>query len=129
MALNTVAGVFPDEQQAREVAEDLRKEGFGDDNIYIGNEETPHKGGFVAWIENLFGAGPEEHVQTYRSALENGQCVVAVNTDESHLNEAADIMERHCAIEVDEAAHFELPEDASGSHEVPVPRHRHVAHS
>jgi stress response protein YsnF len=99
MANNTVIGIFEDEIQAQEVANDLKNEGFSDTDIHIGGKA--HHEGFVAWLEHLFGGGPSYN-GPYKEAVEKGKTVVAVDTDDRHLDQAAAIMEEHGAIDVDE---------------------------
>ena len=74
---STVIGIFQDEQHAHEAADDLKHQGFTDRDIHLSHGEEHHReGGFVAWIERLFGAeSPAEESESYRRALDQGKAV------------------------------------------------------
>jgi len=102
---STVIGIFEDEKHAHEAADDLKHEGFTSSDIHLsGGQEHRREGGFVAWIERLFSADSptREDSESYRRAIDEGRAVVAVDADESLIDRAADILQRHGAIDVDE---------------------------
>jgi uncharacterized protein (TIGR02271 family) len=116
MAHNTVVGIFPDQSAAQEVVQDLKQRGFSESDIHVSNEPEKHHGGFVRWMEHLFGGGggaPE--ASEYQEALRRGECVVAVDADDETIESAADIMEQHGAIEVGDSDGEPIEGTSAGS--------------
>ncbi|HLH38738.1 MAG TPA: hypothetical protein VKX39_06290 [Bryobacteraceae bacterium] len=100
MAENTIIGVFDNQKEAEEVAEDLKREGFSGNDIHIIDE---HGKEHLGWFSRLFGHKEEKDTLAYREALRKGKAVVAVDTDEEQVERAADIMERHGAIDIEDS--------------------------
>lgn len=116
----TVVGVFRDQSDAQAVVEDLASAGIPRSEIHqnsrsdyatdaatggaalTGTEPQPHHGGFMGWLERLFGADDETDDRThYTNAVERGHYVVSVDTDEANRSRVADIMERHNAVDIE----------------------------
>jgi len=103
MVRNTVIGVFENDNAAREVCEDLKREGFSESDIHLSSREREHHRSFVEWLENLFSSGPKEDAPTFQSAIYEGRSVVAVDTDDSRMDRAAQLLKSHGAIDVNES--------------------------
>ena len=120
----SVVAVFPDRSAAQSVVDELTSAGISRENIHFGSDRDwtsgaasggaamtgrapeHHHGGFIGWLENLFsGDSSDDESGRYRDAVQQGQCVVAVETtNDATRDQVVDIMERHDAINVDENA-------------------------
>src|SRR5215469_1901995 len=95
---STIVGIFEDQREAEEVAKDLKHEGFSESDIHLVDQAgREHQG----WFRRLFGRHEERDTLAYREALRTGKAVVAVDTDEEQIEQAADIMERHRPIDIE----------------------------
>jgi stress response protein YsnF len=122
---STIIGIFQDERHAQEAADDLKQEGFSGSDIHISDREHRHHGGFVAWMERLFGAeSPEDESAEYRRAIDQGRAIVAVDADDEEIDHAARILQRHGAVDIDgDQQHTEYTSTRgtqSGSRSIPV---------
>jgi hypothetical protein len=116
MAQNTIIGVFESERLAKEVAEDLKHQGFRDSDIRIVDEEEQQ-----GWFNRMFGSPTERETLAYRAALRHGNAVVALDTDEDDkVDRAADIMERHGVIDLADEERAKQPEQSSAVDEEKV---------
>ncbi|HZU27270.1 MAG TPA: YsnF/AvaK domain-containing protein [Bryobacteraceae bacterium] len=121
MVTNTIVAIFPDAQTADAVVGQLADAGIPKSRIHVGssadfasdaasggaalsgNAPRHHTGGFIGWLESLFGHDESnEDRRHYSDAVRRGQCVVAVDADGAERDRAIDIMENNGALNVDE---------------------------
>lgn len=119
-ATNTIVGVFADERTARQVVDDLIDQGFSREQVHLRSQRDwtidaatggskltgtapTHEGGFMHWLENLFGSDtPEEERGQYANSVQRGNCLVAVEADRNQQEDAVEIMNRYNALNIDE---------------------------
>lgn len=118
---NTIVGIFQDEATAEAVASELVNAGISRSDVHIGSRSNwaadaatggsgmtgrapEHRsGGFMGWLESLFGSDTsEEERGHYAETVRRGNCVVAVDADESNRDRVVDILERNNARNIDE---------------------------
>ena len=119
---STIVGVFANEAAARTVVDDLAKAGFDRSNIHIstrdevarqvggggaglGGRPRPETtgGGITGWFHGLFGSDASQaEKERYAAAVNRGRCVVAVESTQAKIDQAAQIMERDGAVDVEE---------------------------
>jgi len=101
---DTVVGIFPDEQSAREVSGDLINRGFGRGNIHLSSEMAGGvgpDGGIMDWLRSLFGSDSDEELGHYAEAVRRGRSIVVATVDRANRDRVADIMNDHGAIDID----------------------------
>jgi uncharacterized protein (TIGR02271 family) len=118
----TVVGLFENESTARQVINALTEAGIDRNDIHLssqndysdvasggaglsGTSQTEHHtGGFLGWLSSVFGddANADEHTNRYDQAARSGGYVVAVRTDDRMVDRAADILNEHGAVDVDQ---------------------------
>jgi len=119
---DTVLGVFENESQARHVVEELVQSGFTRDQVHISSENdhageiasggaslhgrTPehHGGGFMHWLESLFGADDTDERSRYSGAINHGRYIVAVEADDARKDRVINMMNSQGAVDIDEDA-------------------------
>ncbi len=124
MAIKTLLGLFESKAKADSAAKDLMHEGFSSRDIevrdYRGFTEEPKPGesGLHAFLREIgLIGGDGEH------AYQEGDYLVKIDADDSQVDRAADILNRHGALDVDKraAAHKatgkEAPEKLEGIEE------------
>jgi len=119
---DTVVGVFESESQARQVVDELVRSGFTRDQVHFSSESnytgeiasggaslhgrTPehHGGGFMHWLDSLFGADDADERSRYSGAISHGRFVVAVDADDARKDRVVTIMNSQGAVDIDEDA-------------------------
>lgn len=123
---DTVVGVFESETQARKVVEELVQSGFARDQVHCSSESSytseiasgganlhgrspehgvgHHGGGFMHWLDSLFGADYKDESSTYSGAIGHGRFVVAVQVDDARKERVVNIMNSDGAVDIDEDA-------------------------
>jgi uncharacterized protein (TIGR02271 family) len=122
--VNTVVGLLDDRAEAEEVVEDLISEGFDRDDIHVvANEREFVSGttlgpgkekesgfhnlmvklGFLEDRREELGL-PAEDVGYYSEGVRRGGVLVTIDTDESEVDRAIDILEEHGAVNIEERA-------------------------
>ncbi len=102
----TLVAAFRNSSDAKSAADDLRDNGFADDNIYISSAaqgETSvqyDEGKKKNWFTSLFSHDDAEDQATYDTALHSGHTVVSVQTNEENLDTAVDTLNSHSPIDV-----------------------------
>jgi uncharacterized protein (TIGR02271 family) len=127
MTSTTVVGIFRDYQTAQTVAQELRSSGFSDVRVSGGEQDTGWSErdsgegrGIMGFFRDLFGSDDRE-TSYYQDAIQSGNAMVTVDCGEERCNKAADIMNRHGAIDVDtNASSGEISEDM-GARGRPIP--------
>ena len=118
----TVVGVFDDRTTAQQVVDELANNGFDRGHIQVESDDsyatdaargntglagTSHDnsgGGIGGFFRRMFGDDNREEYGTYSQAVQHGNSVVCVTTDETNSDRAVDIMERYGAVDIDERA-------------------------
>jgi len=116
----TVVGIFESESQARQVLDELIGIGVPRDDIHLssasntardvasggaslhGRQPEHHGGGFMGWLDSLFGADDADERTRYSGIVSQGRSVLAVDADEARRERVIDIMNSHGALDVDE---------------------------
>lgn len=121
---SAVVGVFESESRARQVVDELLRNGFSRSDVHLSSEsdyageiasggaglhgrspEHHHTGGFMGWLKSVFNDEESEyHSNRYSDAVQHGRAVVAVDADENLRDRAIDIMNSNGAIDIDEEA-------------------------
>jgi uncharacterized protein (TIGR02271 family) len=119
----TVIGVFDDFATAQRVAGELIQAGFSRSNVEVqssqsyaqeaargnaglmGDTQSDSSGGVIGgFFRRLFGDDRKEEFEYYSEAVRRGSAIVSVSTDESNAEQAAEILDRNGAIDIDERA-------------------------
>lgn len=109
---STVVAVFRNSSDAQAAANELKANGFTDQDIYIstyGNTgaagttsstatqgTTRHEGGITGWFKSLFGED-EQHTDRsyYEGAVSSGNVLLSVDVNDDNIDEALDVIEKH----------------------------------
>lgn len=109
---STIVAVYASPPAAQAAANELKKNGFDSDDIYIGSggesSERPHEGGITGWFKRIFGQDRHEDEPYYENATQQGNVVLSVEASGGNLDNAADILNRHSPVDV----HREFGESA-----------------
>jgi uncharacterized protein (TIGR02271 family) len=115
---NTVVGVFDSYAQAQNALNDLLASGFSRSEVQLSPESDttattagttttarPASTGIGHFFRSLFGMDEPEEGDVYAEAVRRGSCVLTVNAaSEEQRDRAADIMNRHDPVNIDERA-------------------------
>jgi uncharacterized protein (TIGR02271 family) len=121
MTTSTLVGIFDDDSHARMAAQELKGLGIDDSRITVARSDYPngyrsyegladtagrdHGRGIAAFFRRLFGTDVDEHEQGfYSEAVRRGSTVVTVDADESLIDNAAEVLSRHGAVDIDRRA-------------------------
>ncbi len=110
---STVVAVFRNLSDAQAAANELETNGFSEDEIYIGSsdqarsseysseyKEGSHEGGIAGWFKRVFGGDEESDRDYYQNAVSSGNVLLSVDTNESNVDTAADILNRYSPVDV-----------------------------
>jgi len=119
----TLVGVFDSNQEAQAVKQELVQFGIQESQVHVRADENGATGSLTGvgettssdtttsrkpgFFERLFGGldADEDHVSQYSEAMNRGHCVVVVDSvSDDRVDDAAQIMTRHGAIDIDERA-------------------------
>ncbi|MGH9406450.1 MAG: hypothetical protein ACRD3D_11525 [Terriglobia bacterium] len=112
----TVVGLFRSQSAVDRAVREIERLGFGRNEVrVVGEPDTFEVTGVMSFprldFESKLDRGlrqigaSEAEAQTYLEGLRNGAIVLfATDPDEQKVQAAADIMNRHCALEVEEGA-------------------------
>ncbi|WP_133718835.1 DUF2382 domain-containing protein [Methylocaldum gracile] len=122
--INTVVGLLDNRSEAEKVVHDLEREGFGRDHIHVMTSDVEYerelgaaggaqkesglrfvlsKLGLLEERRHEIGL-PAEDIRYYSEGVRRGGLLVTVETDESHADRAAEILEEHGAVNIEERA-------------------------
>jgi uncharacterized protein (TIGR02271 family) len=117
MMTSTIVGMFDDGSHARAAASDLAGLGVSSSDItvtqsdtqngytaYQGTASSGHKvgGGISGFFKSLFGADAnDDDTNLYSEALRRGTTVVTASVNETVLDDAVEVFNRHGAIDID----------------------------
>src|ERR1700719_3744996 len=106
----TVVAVFLNISDAQAAAEELEANGFSEGDIYLSSGETTrsskdegashHEGGITGWFKRVFGSDDESDRPYYENAVNSGNILLSVDTNEQNLDNAADILNRYSPLDV-----------------------------
>ncbi|MDV3242587.1 MAG: general stress protein, partial [Methylocaldum sp.] len=118
--INTVVGLLDNRSEAEKVVHDLEREGFGRDHIHVMTSDVEYerelgaaggaqkesglrfvlsKLGLLEERRHEIGL-PAEDIRYYSEGVRRGGLLVTVETDESHADRAAQILEEHGAVNI-----------------------------
>jgi uncharacterized protein (TIGR02271 family) len=109
---STVVAVFQNASDAQAAANELKANGFSQNDIYISSSETAstnisrtegtaeHEGGIKGWFKRVFGAHDDEDWQRYENAVQSGNTILSVDVRNQDLNRVADILDRYSPIDI-----------------------------
>lgn len=113
--LSTLVAIFRTDAEARSAADDLKSNGFNAGDIFITadnghtshestHEYSHHEGGIKGWFKSLMGEEDEQTYEgtatNYEGAVNSGQVLLSVDTNENNIDTAADILNRHSPVDV-----------------------------
>ena len=112
---STIVAVYADASAAEAAANDLKKNGFDQDDLYIssGGPESAatgrspakssthqHEGGIIGWFKRIFGQEDHEDRPYYENATSRGNVVLSVETKGETLDSAVNILNTYSPIDV-----------------------------
>lgn len=116
---STLVAVFRNRTDAENAANELKANGFGSGDVYVGsysNASTTggtrewsatqhHEGGIKGWFKSLFGDDDDASDYTdYENAASSGNVIVTVNAAENNLDRAEQILQKYNPLDVNENA-------------------------
>ncbi len=118
---HTLVAVFDNRSDAKLAMDELLSSGFSRQDVSLsessadttarqaGSGSSPEEGsfgqGFKKFFSSMFGTDEDDRVQKYAEAVTRGHHVLTVSTaDEQEAERAADIVERHGPVDIDEKA-------------------------
>ena len=102
----TLVAVFRNNSDAQAAADDLRANGFADDDMYISSVDESktstqyHEGKKKNWFMSLFSHDDSKDQSSYDTAIRAGHTVVSVQANEKNLDAAVDILNSHSPVNV-----------------------------
>ncbi|HEV7815406.1 MAG TPA: YsnF/AvaK domain-containing protein [Janthinobacterium sp.] len=113
---HTIAAVFDNRESAQQAMDDLLASGFPRQDVRLtekdqaaaspspaAGETQDHGFSFSHFFTHLFGGDDERQAQTYSDAVSRGHYVLTLAAaDEAEVERAADIVERHGPVDIDE---------------------------
>jgi uncharacterized protein (TIGR02271 family) len=128
---STVVAVFRNRSEAENALNDLKANGFSNDQIYLGSysdTETPessrewnathhHEGGIKGWFKSLFGEEDDDtsDYRDYETAANRGGVIVSVQADEAELDRATRLLQKHNPMDINEEGYADTQATAAGS--------------
>src|SRR4051812_30862174 len=120
MTTSTIVGMFDDDSHARAAARDLGDLGVNSANVTVtrsdaqngymayqgANDSTGRNvgGGIAGFFRRLFGTDDDNDAGLYSEAVRRGTTVVTADVDENLVDDAAQVFERHHAVDIDRRA-------------------------
>lgn len=112
----TLVAAFRNKPDAQAAADDLRANGFANNDIYVSSVDenetsTQHlEGKKKNWFTSLFSHDDARDQVVYDTAIRGGRTVISVQAGEKNLDTAVDILNNHSPVDV----HSEAGELATG---------------
>ncbi|MBV9443234.1 MAG: DUF2382 domain-containing protein [Acidobacteriaceae bacterium] len=110
---STIVAVYPSVSAAQSAVDELKRNGFSQDEIYISSTGTAdatsrssagtsaeHEGGITGWFKRVFGNEDDEDRAYYENSARAGNVLVSVDATDQNMNQVADILNRHSPIDV-----------------------------
>jgi uncharacterized protein (TIGR02271 family) len=107
---STVVALFSNSADAQTAANELKANGFSEEEIYISagdrtesskyERSTHHEGGITGWFKRVFGSDDEADRPYYEKAVSSGNILLSVDADEQNVTRAVDILNRHSPVDV-----------------------------
>jgi uncharacterized protein (TIGR02271 family) len=105
---SAVVAVFRDTSDAQAAADELKANGFTENDIYLSSysssdtsgtrdyDEKQHEGGIVGWFKRLFGEDDNADDRArYENAVNSGNVLLSVYASADNIDRAAGILEKH----------------------------------
>ncbi len=114
---STLVAVFRSRGEAENAANDLKANGYDNDQVYVGSYTEPanagasrewsathhHEGGIKGWFKSLFGQDDDAtEYRDYENAANSGAVIVSVETAEQDVDRAMRILESHNPLDITE---------------------------
>ena len=105
---STIVAVYPNVSAAQAAADELKRNGFNQDDIYlssggaasVGAGDRTNEGGITGWFKRVFGQEHDEDRSYYENAANSGNVVLSVDTTDANTEQVAEILNRHSPIDV-----------------------------
>lgn len=109
---STVVAVFQNASDAQAAANELKANGFSQNDIYISSDDTAstnlprtegtteQEGGITGWFKRVFGGHDDEERRRYEDALQSGNAILSVDVANQDLNRVADILDRYSPVDI-----------------------------
>jgi uncharacterized protein (TIGR02271 family) len=110
---STVVAVFRDSSDAQAAADELKANGFAQDDIYLSSYSsstpsgtadyrgTQHEGGIKGWFKSLFGDDDTQADRgRYENAVNRGNVLLSVNASDQDIDQVTSILEKHNPVDV-----------------------------
>lgn len=113
---STLVAIFRDSSDAQAAADELKANGFPQDDIYVssysssttsgtGSYQGKQEGGIKGWFKSLFGEDDyEDDRGRYENAMNRGNVLLSVEASDENTDRAADILDKHDPIDVHQDA-------------------------
>jgi uncharacterized protein (TIGR02271 family) len=119
---STVVAVFRNVSDAEAAANELLRNGFSENDIFVSQEggtgrtssttgststtsSGQHEGGIAGWFKRVFGADDEASDRPYyEQAVTSGNVLLSVDTTDQNIDRATSILERHSPVDVHQDA-------------------------
>jgi uncharacterized protein (TIGR02271 family) len=103
----TIVAVFRNQTDAETAAADLQTAGISRKNIYLETEAgelsrsktSQSQGGLTGWLKSIFSEDNPDRTE-YETALKQGNCLLAVETDENNISVIENVLNRHSPVDV-----------------------------
>ena len=104
----TVIAAFENSNKIQALTEELERSGISQQQINIHSSSTSatstggatQEGGFTHWVKSLFGSDEEND---YHRAYGSGNTVVAIEADDSQIDDVVDILDRYDPVNMQES--------------------------
>lgn len=103
----TIVAVFRSRTDAESAVADLETAGFSRDDIYLesgtgevsSSKTSQSQRGFTGWLKSIFSEDNPDRTE-YETALKQGNCLLAVETDENNIPVVENLLNRHSPVDV-----------------------------
>jgi uncharacterized protein (TIGR02271 family) len=105
----SVVGIFKNYAAAQNAAQELRST-FPAEDVHVHDETdrayssgsgSRKESGITQFFRDLFGADDDSEARYYEDAVRHGNAIVIIDTDESRIDRAVEIMNRHGAVDIE----------------------------
>lgn len=103
----TIVAVFRNKTDAETAAADLQAAGISRKSIYLETEAgessrlktSQSQGGFTGWLKSIFSEDNPDRTE-YETALKQGNCLLAVETEQNNISVVENVLNRHSPVDV-----------------------------
>lgn len=105
---NTIIAAFRSNADAQAAATELQAAGISKDDIHLetGTDKSSRTktastgGGFAGWWKSTFGGDDDDDRSEYETALERGNCLLTVESDEDQIPVVEDVLNHYSPVDV-----------------------------